>query len=242
MKKCERTGNTYHVSDISRTQGGHRGVVPNYKYMCNKQVSYQSSRVLAILWTSLALPSDRALDDKSSTLFEWEPFPPTFTSRPPDVTQLISVSRPSTHFVTLNSTSMYYTECKQKNKNKGGLGMRLTIHIMIYASVHDRSNMIVYFMSCVPDNHKHSWSLYINYHNNLIPYNVAAESAACLWDILVTTAELPQSFEFELQEQVVSKYSYEVNSWEVNQVSDIQSIGHKEGREFDIFRANKINC
>ena len=171
----------------------------------------------------------------------WTP-PPTFTSHTPDVTQLISIPRPSTLFVTLNSTSVYYTEHKQKNKNKGGLGMRLTIPIMIYASVHDQGSMIVYFMSYVPDNHKHSWSLYINYHNNLVPYNVAVESAACLWDILVTTAELPQSFEFELQEQVVLKYSHEVNSLEVNQVSDIQSIRHKEGREFDIFRANKINC
>ena len=153
--------------------------------------------------------------------------------------QLISVSRLSTHFVTLNSTSVYYTECKQKNKIKGGLGMRLTTPIVIYASVHDHD---VYFMSYVPDNHKHSWSLYINYHNNLLPYNVAAESAACLWDILVTTAELPQSFEFELQEQVVSKYSHEVNSWEVNQVSDIRSTIHKEGKEFNTFRSNKINC
>ena len=81
----------------------------------------------------------------------------------------------------------------------------------------------------------------INYHNNLLPYKVAVESAACLWGILVTTTyELLQSFEFELQEQPVSKYSHQVNSWEVNQVSDIRSIVHEEGREFGAFRPNKV--
>ena len=161
VKKFERTGNTYHVSDVRWTQGGHRGAVPNYKYMCNIQVSYQSSGVLAILWTSWVLPSDKALDDKSSTLIECEPLPPTFTSCLPDVTHVISVPRPSTFFAALNSAAMYYTECKQKNQNKGGLETRLTIPIMIYTSVHDQSNMIVYFMSCVPDNYKYSFCLSI---------------------------------------------------------------------------------
>ena len=78
----------------------------------------------------------------------------------------------------------------------------------------------------------------INYHNYLLPYKVAVESAACLWGTLVTTAWVTAEFQVWLQEQVVSKYSLEVNSWEVNQVSDIRSIGHKEGREFNTFRTN----
>ena len=45
--------------------------------------------------------------------------------------------------------------------------MRLTTPIMINASVHDQSNMIVYFMSYVPDNYKYSFCLTIfNYDNH----------------------------------------------------------------------------
>ena len=44
---------------------GGGGSAPGYKHVCNKQVSYQSSRVLAILWISGVLQSDEALDDES---------------------------------------------------------------------------------------------------------------------------------------------------------------------------------
>ena len=59
----------------------------------------------------------------------------------------------------------------------------LTTPIMINASVHDQSNMIVYFMSYVPDNYKYSFCLSLimitisyPYINNLLPYMVAVES------------------------------------------------------------------
>ena len=187
MKKCERTGNTYHVSDVRWTQGGHRGAVPNYKYMCNKQVSYQSSGVLAILWTSWVLPSDKALDDKSSTLIECEPLPPTFTSCLPDVTHVISVPRPSTFFAALNSAAMYYTECKQKNQKQGRPGNKAnyTYHD-IYFSAWSRYHDCVLHVMCPRQLQIFILSIYLNYHNNLLPYKVAVESAACLWGILVT--------------------------------------------------------
>ena len=45
-----------------------------------------------------------------------------------------------------------------------------------------------------------------------------------------------------LQEQPVSKNLHEVSSREVNQVWDIQSTIHKEGRKFNRFRPSEINC
>ena len=81
-------------------------------------------------------------------------------------------------FAALNSASVYNTEHKQKNKNAGSLGMRLTTPIMIYALVHDQGIMIVYFVSNDPD----QLQIFMrpNYHNHLLPYKVAVESAACL--------------------------------------------------------------
>ena len=40
------------------------GGMPDYKYVCSKRVSYQSSRVLAILWVSRVLSGDGAFGDE----------------------------------------------------------------------------------------------------------------------------------------------------------------------------------
>ena len=51
---------------VPQTTLGGLGGMPDYKYMyvCSKRVSYQSSRVLAILWVSRVLSGDGALDDE----------------------------------------------------------------------------------------------------------------------------------------------------------------------------------
>ena len=45
------------------------------------------------------------------------------TSRPPDITHMMNETRPSPFFAVFHF--VYYTECKLKGKNGGGLGMRL---------------------------------------------------------------------------------------------------------------------
>ena len=61
---------------------------------------------------------------KPSMLFKHGPLPPKSNLHPPDIIHVISVPSPSPFFYC-SSASMYYTECKPKNKSGGGLRMRL---------------------------------------------------------------------------------------------------------------------
>ena len=56
--------------------------------------------------------------------------PPMSTSRPPDVIHVIHV--PGLPHFRRSSISMYYTECKLKNKNGGDLGTRLLLTLRLF--------------------------------------------------------------------------------------------------------------
>ena len=139
-EKLGRPGLIHHTNDVRWTWGGHREEGPIIKYVrtkIEKQVSYllKTSNFDHTKVRSPELQLNAWTDDPVCWFCDWTP-PPYIhfasTSRPSDVIQVINEPRPSPFF-TCSSTSVYYTERKPKNKNGGGLGMRLVCFRHVYA-------------------------------------------------------------------------------------------------------------
>ena len=61
----------------------------------------------------------------SSTLFECGPFPPTSTSRPPDVIYMIGVPRPSPFFALSHFRVLYWVQTKEQKWGRPGNDTKL---------------------------------------------------------------------------------------------------------------------